>query len=107
MSLEFFEFSTILTHWESKQMRFEIHILLVFSSINAMHPVPISVASSSIEQFKLSSLVQTLLLEYQIHFPPILICLKYTPQNNCRTNTFNYSSDAFCVERIMKTNFTI
>ena len=76
MSLEFFKFSTILTHRESKQMCFEIRILLALLSINAMHPVRVSAASSSIEQFKLSSLVQTLLLEYQIHFPPILICLK-------------------------------
>ena len=32
---------------------------------------------------------------------------KYTPQNNWRTNTINYNSDAFCLERISKTNFTI
>ena len=28
----------------------------------------------------------------------------YTPQNNWRTNTLNYNIDAFCVERILKTN---
>ena len=31
----------------------------------------------------------------------------YTPQNNWRTNTINYNIDAFCEERILKTNFTI
>ena len=31
----------------------------------------------------------------------------YTPQNNLRTFTINYSSDAFCLECISKTNFTI
>ena len=32
---------------------------------------------------------------------------KYTPQNNWRTNAINYNIDAFCVERILKTYFTI
>ena len=31
----------------------------------------------------------------------------YTPQNDKRTNAINYNIDAFCVERILKTNFTI
>ena len=30
--------------------------------------------------------------------------VKYSPQNNSRTNTFNYNIDASCVERILKTN---
>ena len=33
--------------------------------------------------------------------------LLYTPQNNWRTNAINYNIEAFCVERILKTNFTI
>ena len=32
---------------------------------------------------------------------------KYTPQNNWRTNAISYNIDAFCVERILKTNYTI
>ena len=35
------------------------------------------------------------------------IFIYYTPQNNWRTNTFNYNFEAFCVERISKTDFTI
>ena len=33
--------------------------------------------------------------------------LIYTPQNNWRTNAINYNIDAFCVERILKTDITI
>ena len=33
-------------------------------------------------------------------------CLR-TPQNNRRTNTINYNIDVFCVDRILKTDFTI
>ena len=31
----------------------------------------------------------------------------FTPQKNWRTNAINYNIGAFCVEHILKTNFTI
>ena len=33
--------------------------------------------------------------------------IMYTPQNNWRDNIINYNIDTFCVEHILKTNFTI
>ena len=75
--------------------------------INRTRPFPVLGlrVKKSINPFKPNWMSHSYM--YQLDQSISVMVLKYTPQNNWRTNTINYNIDAFCVERILKTNFTI